>query len=290
MKRWPRLFCLSLAMFAVFLPVVNVSAIAPSSQPKGLFITPIRQYLNVTAGKTASGEFTVGNLNDTPMKVDLSVEQFSLADYTYDYKFNAPKEDWVKISKTQLDLAPMTSKKITYTISAPVNASPGGHYFSIFASTEQGTNKQIRTALVLYATVNGDLKKSSQIVSDSLPSFAISGPLPLHMDIKNTGNTHFFVYASGTLSGWFYNQKGTETAHILLPQTIRSVDTTIQTPLLPGVYKATYGYRNEEGKYTMKQKYVAYAPIWSLVAIVGIIWLAIVLLLRRKRLKKATGS
>jgi len=197
------LIYLTLAVFLVLIPGAAVSAESRPIQPKGLFITPPRQYIDVAAGSTTTGTFTVGNLNDSPMKVTFSVDQFSLANYTYDYKFSAPKEDWVKISQTQLDLPPKTSKKVTYSILTPANASPGGHYFSIFASTTPIEGKQVRTGLVLYATVKGKLEKTSQIISDKLPSIIFGQSIPLQMDIKNTGNSHFFIYASGTLSGWF---------------------------------------------------------------------------------------
>ncbi|HMI09722.1 MAG TPA: hypothetical protein VK497_05000 [Candidatus Saccharimonadales bacterium] len=287
MKRLLSIFFLAVFIFT-FAIGPPVSAVTPpvAEQPKGLFVTPPRQYLNVAAGKAATGTFTVGNLNDAPMKVVLSVGQFSLADYTYDYNFSAPKEDWVKLSKTQVDLAPKTSQTVTYSINPPIGASPGGHYFSIFASATISPGKQVRTALILYATVDGKLKKTSEIVSDTLPLITFSGSIPLHLNIKNTGNTHFFVYISGKLSGWFLDQKRNEVAHVLLPQTIRSVETTIQPPAIPGIYQATYGYRNEEGQYTEKKKYIAYVPIWFWVTLGGTIWLAIVLLRRKRRLRK----
>jgi hypothetical protein len=287
MRRLLSIFFLAAFIFT-FATSPTVSAVTPpiAEQPKGLFVTPPRQYLNVVAGKVTTGTFTVGNLNDTPMKVVLSVEQFSLADYTYDYNFSAPKEDWVKLSKTQIDLAPKTSQTVTYSIDPPVGASPGGHYFSIFASATISPGKQVRTALILYATVEGKLRKTSEIVSGTLPLITFSGSIPLHLDIKNTGNTHFFVYVSGKLSGLFLDQKRNEVAHVLLPQTIRSLETSIQSPVIPGIYQATYGYRNEEGQYTEKTKYIAYVPIWFWVTLGGIIWLAIVLFQRKRRLKK----
>jgi hypothetical protein len=269
-------------LFAALLQSQQVHAV----EAKGLFISPAREYVNITAKKAKTGTFTVGNLNDAPMQITLSVEQFSLADYTYDYTFNPIKEDWIKFSKTQIDLAPKTSEKISYDILASHNASPGGHYFSIFATAQLDSGKQVRTALVLYTAVDGELKKTSEIISDNLPSLTIADKIPLHLDIKNTGNTHFFIYLSSTLSGWFSDKKGSETAHLLLPQTIRATEIAVPTPILPGIYKVSYGYRNEEGKAQTKEKYIMYIPTWSLLVLGGGIWLAIIVLRRRKHLKK----
>jgi hypothetical protein len=48
---------------------------------KGLLITPLRQFLSVDAGKTIHSSFSVANLTDNPLTVDLKVEQFSVTDY-----------------------------------------------------------------------------------------------------------------------------------------------------------------------------------------------------------------
>jgi hypothetical protein len=272
------------------LPTIAFAAEETPQKNTGLFVTPPRQYVDVTAGEATNSQLTVGNLNDTAMKITMSVEQFSVADYTYDYMFSTPKDDWVKPSETQFELGSKESKKIAYTITPPSDATPGGHYYSIFASAQLSSGKQIRAATILYVNVAGDLVQTSEIVNDTLPPIFLWGDVSFTFDSKNTGNTHFFVYTNEKLSGPATSTASNETAHILLPQAIRSFNATLPAPLLPGIYEVQYGYRAEEGQQTQRTKNIIYLPIWLWPTIAGGAWFITVFIKRRKRQRKIIDS
>lgn len=259
-------------------------------EERGLLITPPRQYLDVIPGKTTKSSLTIANLTDNPLDVSLSVEQFSVADLTYEYAFEAPKENWISLETTQVTLKKTESRAISYVINAPENARPGGHYFTIFASTTLGEGKKVRTATVLYVTAAGEVTKNSSIVRSNLPFVSFGGDLPLQLDIKNTGNTHFIVYVAGAVQGLlpFSSPKPNEVAHVLLPDTTRRIDGKITSPLLPGVYKVEYGYRNEDGLEVKQMQHLLYTPPWSLALVAGLIWLVILLVKRRKNVAGTT--
>lgn len=275
--------------FIAVLAVVSVlassvaSAESTPSAGRGLLVTPLRDYIHVDPGKTANDKIGVGNLTSQAMDVTLSTQQFSVADYTYDYKFSAPKENWVKLQETQLHLAPGVSKEIPYTVAVPTKGAPGGHYFTIFASASVGGGKEIRAAEVLYVTVTGDLIQTSTIKKEELPRVSFGGNIPFSLDVRDTGNTHFFVYASGHLETWWSTGQASEEAHLLLPKTTRTVSSEIASPLLPGVYKAVYGYRTESGERTERSKFIVYLPVWSIVAFVGLCGLVALFVKKRKR-------
>lgn len=257
---------------------------ADEPKNKGLFISPLRSYIHVAANSAQHGTFTVANNTASPMSIDLSVEQFSVADYTYDYQFERAKEDWVKISQTQLELAPDKSQNLNYTVATPPKATPGGHYFTIFATAHlQGNPSQIRAATVLYVTVEGALVKTSIVNHTSVPSFSFGRDIDFSLDVKNTGNTHFFTYTSGTLSGFSANSDAPESTNLLLPGTSRIIGSTIRAPLLPGIYKATYGYRIDDGQRVQRSSYIVYIPPWSLLVPIGIAWFVYALHHYRKR-------
>jgi hypothetical protein len=219
----------------------------------------------------------------------LSVEQFSVADYSYDYHFAASHDDWVSLSLSQITLQPGKSQEITYTANPPSNAVPGGHYFAIFAtaSASDGSTQNIaRATTVLYVTVSGALRTTSEIKSVSIPQFAF-GDISYSLDIKNTGNTHFFIYTEGGLSG-LPKQQDSKNAHLLLPQTIRQVSGTIPAPLLPGMYTATFGYLTENGQVVQRTAHIVYLPWWTILVVIGLVWIFVVLWRRFKRHKGRT--
>ncbi len=262
----------------------SMPAHADSLKNKGLFISPLRAYLSVTANSAQHGVFTIANHTTGPMSINVSVEQFSVADYSYEYRFQQTQEDWVKLSQTELQLAPDKSQDLTYTIATPAKATPGGHYFTIFATAHvQNNPSQVRAATVLYVTVEGALVKTSVITHTSIPAFSFGQDVNFSMDVKNTGNTHFFTYTAGKLSGLSVNTDAPESTNLLMPGTSRTIGSTIRAPLLPGLYKATYGYRTDDGHYEERSSYVTFIPPWSLLVPVGIAWFVYALHHYRKR-------
>jgi len=261
------------------------------SADRGLLITPPRQYLSVDPGKTTKSSITVANLTEDTIDITLSVEHFSVADYTYTYVFDLPKEDWVKLEQTQITLKKSESRTISYVVSAPANPNPGGHYFTLFASTSLGKGRKVRAATVLYVTANGTLSKQSEITRSSIPFVSFGGSIPFSLDVKNTGNTHFIAYTSGVMKGIlpFPLPSGSETAHVLLPNTTRTIEEAMSPPSLPGIYQAIAGYRDEDGHDIRRTQYSLYAPPWSIALSVGVVWF-VVLLFKRKKSHRTTGS
>lgn len=276
-----------LGYFIVVSVVVSLflsGATSAVEKDRGLLVTPLRDYITVDPGKTGAYKIGVANLTHEPMDVTLYTEQFSVANYTYDYKFDEPKEDWIKLQATQLQLTPGKSKEVPYIISVPKDASPGGHYFTIFAAAKVDGGKEIRAAVVLYVTVSGDLIQTSAIEKENIPAVSFGGNIPFKLDVKGTGNTHFFIYVSGRLETWWGSASAPEAAHLLLPNTTRTVGSEIASPVLPGIYKAVYGYRAENGHRTERSKWIVYLPLWSVAIPLGLAWLIFLIVKRRRRL------
>lgn len=263
-----RVFAALLVSLALLLPGVpaHAAAAAPSAN-RGLTITPLRDYLTVAPGQQQNSTLTVANISDKPIYVALSYEQFSVTDYNYDFQFKPPADRWVSFSESGFQLKSDESHTVNYTIAAPKNAAPGGHYFTLLATTtftNGAVDSQVRAASVAYITVSGALQLTSQIVAQHVPWLALGSSINFSLDLKNTGNTHFFVYTSGQLSGLSAKGRGDETTHILMPGTIRTVGSSIPAPLLPGVYKINYGYRTEDGQIIQRSSLITYLPLWSL--------------------------
>lgn len=261
-------------------------ALADSNPNKGLFVSPLRDYITVDANKIHRGELTVANYSDNPIDITLSVEQFSVSDYAYDYTFTPPREDWVKLAVTSAQLQPGKSQRVPYTIAIPPDATPGGHYFTIFASTSLSPGSRVQAAAILYVTVNGDLKHSSEIIKDDIPFIAVGNTIPYKFDVKNTGNDHFFIFLTGQLEGLTAKPATTEPANILLPNTTRTVTGKIPAPILPGIYKITVGYKTDGNVTQQRSKYIVYVPPWFIAIPIGLILILATLHRRRQRQPK----
>ena len=237
---------------------------------KGLLISPPRTYSSVDAGHEKTNTLTIANTTDNSMQVTLSVQQFSVNDYAYTQTFSAVKQDWLHLAANSVQLAANQSTTIQYSLKPPANVSPGGYYFSIFASTQvqkDGGTDTIQAANLLYVTVNGALTKTSQLKASHIPHFVFGSTIPYQFFVANTGNVHFFIYTQSTLSGLLTKQSSAPQTHILLPGTTRAITDTMQSPLLPGLYHATYGYKTDTGASLTRTQWIVYIPFWFIAAI-----------------------
>lgn len=268
---------------ALAISLLGASGVSADTQ-RGLFVTPVREYIQVPAGQSEVRKLTLANLTDKPAEIVLSVDQFTVENFTYDYKFTPSKRDWIKLQTTKLELQPGKSKEVSYKITVPPGATPGGYYFTIFATkTLDEEGRKVRVGEALYVTVDGELRLTSNIEKDSIPLATFGGDVPFSFDAKSTGNTHFFMYVSGSLKGIATDLKGQETTHLLLPSTTRTINGTVPSPSLPGIYQVTYGYRVDDGQTIMRTKYLAYLPLWFIATVIGGIVIGLTFWQRRQK-------
>jgi hypothetical protein len=245
-----------------------------SPSPNGLFISPVSDFTSVNAGSTKNGSFVVANYTQSPITVTFTIEQFTVANYTYNYQFSNPTNNWITLGLNDAILAPDQSLKVPYSINVPKGSAPGGNYYTLFASTniQTGSLKStIQAASLLYITVNGKLTKTSLLEHNSMSHFMFGQQLGFKFDVLNTGNVYYFVFASGKLSGLSAGPPSSATAHILIPGKIRGFSGSIMHPLIPGIYKASYGYVTDNGDHVSKSQFIVYIPPWSIALLVVII-------------------
>ena len=283
-KRLAPLLILAALLCAAFPGNVLAASAAPPKE-KGLLITPLRQYLSVDAGKTVQSSFTVANLTDDPLSVNFSIKQFSVTDYVYNYKFNNPTNKWVHLSTDSVTLRPNQSQEIPYSVQVPARSKPGGVYYTLFAGANlvsQGVNSTIQAADLLYLTVNGKLTQVSHLQSSSIQWVSFGHDISFSLQPVNTGNVYSFVYVSGELHGLFVKPPVTSAAHLLMPGKVRSLNGTIASPTLPGIYKATYGYKTDAGWAIQESHIVLFIPPWFIAFVLAAVLLLGKFLPRRR--------
>ncbi len=237
-------------MYRRFLSLVLIAGLLlPASGkavdgPKGLQIDPLRRFIELDAGAAHSDSITVTDLTDQPMDVTLGIQSFKLADFTYEYVFENPQHNWVAIDQPNVHLEPGQARKVTYTITIPADAAVGGQYFSILASTKFASgaiDTQVQAASVIYATVKGALVQTAELVDASISPLSFTDHIPYSLDVRNTGNVHFFIYNRYTVAGPLGSKNNQGTAQLLMPDTVRKITTQAVLPFWPGVYKISYG-------------------------------------------------
>jgi len=283
-------FAVAIALFAcATLPGITHAADTTGnspSQPKGLQITPVRQFLSADAGAAVSDKFTVTNMTSGPLDITFSIQQFSVANYTYDYMFSQPDNGWLHLLLTETTLEADQSRDVPYILTIPADSKPGGHYYTLFASadlTAQGLNGTVQATDLLYVTVNGELTSTSHLEGSSVQRLSLGREIPFRLEALNTGNTHQFVYVSGHLRGLTAKPDATSGAHLLLPGKTRTITGNIPSPILPGIYRAVYGYRAESGQIVTASQLVVFIPPWFIALLLGILLLAGRFLSRRNR-------
>ena len=263
MQRRLILAALSLLMSGFFLtPVAHAAEV---TKERGLLISPVRDYIAMDAGESKTQNVTVANMTTKPIVVTMSIEQFSVADYVYDYQFSEPKNDYVRLVENRIELKPFEGRQVPYTVTLPKDAAPGGEYYTFFASTQLADGSlsgTVRAASLLYLTVKGDLVQTGEIVGSSIPWIVFTSKVPYTIDIKNTGNVHYFANFTGSVAGAFYNSSPPGTSQLLMPDTTRRVTGSVPAPLLPGVYKLDYGYKTDSGETVQRSHHFLFLPPW----------------------------
>lgn len=251
-------------------PSPKVSAI----YPKGLLVTPAIQFLTLNSAASTSSSFEVANYTNSAISVNLSVEQFSVTDLSYNYVFSQPTSNWIRLNTTSVNLAPKQSSRVSYTADVPKAAKSGGYYFTFLASTTYSNGSSESTAqaaVLLYLKVNGKLIHSGYISSSSIQRFVTGPSITYSFNVINTGNVYYFVSVKGKLSGLSAKAASSPGSYIVIPAKARKVSGVIPSPLLPGIYKATYGYTTDAGITANKNASVVYLPIWFIALILLII-------------------
>ena len=261
-----RLWLLSASLVSALFMSVPTYA----DSPKGLAITPTRMEQSVTAGKTATGSFIVGNQTDQPIIVKLSVKQFSVTDYTYDYVFQDPKDEHVKLREHEVRIDAHATKRLWYDTTFPKSTTPGGYYYAIFASTDvaqegSAVAQTVQATTLLYVKLGGKFIYTSVWKNDSLPFVVMGSDIPYKFDLKNTGNVHFTGLFYGQVEGLFYKGQEVGVDHLLMPGAVRSISGTVPSPIMPGIYRVTYGYKVDFASIiNVKSAYIIYLPPWSI--------------------------
>ncbi len=197
--------------------------------------------------------------------------------------------DWIKPSKEFIRVAPNENEVVDFTITAPEDAEPGGHYGAILFSTEppKVDNDVSQVSVVgligslMLATVPGELRQNLMIEGFDAPTVLIDGPASLSLLFANKGNIHSKPQGEIKIRNWsgalVTALKVNEGGGNVLPDSKRRFDYNWGFDWKRvGKYTATavISYGNPEKQLTSVRTFII-IPIWLLV-VAGVLMLIVI--------------
>lgn len=236
---------------------------------QGLAIAPLREQVNLTAGTSKTGVFTIANHTSAPMKVDVLVETFSVKNTSYEYTFRAVDNEWVRIAgDTKIELRPNEERRVKYEIYVPAFAPSGGYYYTLLASMNVPgvVTSELRVASLLYVTVDGSgIVRSGEVYAATIPAITMTPQLAYTYTAKNTGNVHVMTTDFSQVKGLFTDRYTNGESSILMPKTDKVLSGSATLPWMPGMYDITYGYKNEHDDVVAHTAKILYIPLWLII-------------------------
>lgn len=243
-----------------------------SSAAYAITVSPIIVDQELARGMRVSGRLMVTNDGKSAQTYYVSVQSFvpTGEDGEQQYLDEADLKglpSWFRFNQESYPLAPGETAEIPYSIIAPQDAEPGGHYATVFFSTNPeaandrtAINLAAKTGIVFLVKVGGDVKESANIESFNVNQTVFNHlPAMMSLRIRNTGSVHFRPVGTLTVR----NMWGGIVARVpanpkkaaVLPNSIRRLDTwwTKSTDIAKGGFMAglTNEWRNFAlGRYT----------------------------------------
>jgi hypothetical protein len=283
-------------LFVVILAAYRLNA---QSKNTGLSVHPTNFDMLLTPGDPVSKEVTLDNLTNQTITIAVTTRNFtatgeegSVELTNEDSSYALAK--WIKVTPEKVTLAPKESKTFSFSVTAPANAEPGGHFGSLVFATVP--DKKLNTtgavlsqeiASLILARIPGQAKEQALIesfVSDK--NFYEFGPVTFTLRVKNEGVVHIKPAGEVVVTDMFGNTYSAPLdSRNILPNATRKIPAVLQNKLLIGKYTAhlvaAYGDTNQQlsGSVT----FYAFPVKYGLAVLVVLI----LLFLMRKRLGKA---
>jgi len=268
------LVCVILILFTAFFVFSS-----HASARTGLSIQPLKITHTLNPGESGTGVIKITNAGDNDVNVDTKVEDFVPLAGSYQIQFvgRAPGlstvRDWVTLDAPEsFVLAKGAEKSIRYTIKAPVNAEPGGHFGVAFfkASELSNDNQQLKVGtqvgVLIFITVPGSHLEKGNILGFKGPFFVKTSPINFTIKFENTGTVHFEPKGTLIITSMFGKEVGRIPVggQVLLPSGVKDLVASIDFEgVLLGRYKASLKMFDGEGNELTAEDIAFYAfPVW----------------------------
>ena len=275
-------FGLGCMLLVSFMAASSVSAVETSEQKERITLSPSSTELKINAGETSRGTMKVINDGDIAYGFSVYARPYGVTNEQYDPDFtnqesNAGVYKWVQFDQTKYQIQPGQVIEINYTIRAPADAAPGGHYGVLFAETDErglegtGVARKKRVGNLLYVTVNGTYQTSGLFKEFILPFWQTKNPVVSSARVVNTGNADFRAKVTTTAKDIFGRTKYKYTGDpIVLPDTTRLLEMQWENAPNFGIFNITQtvSFLDQQHEH---RGYVLIAPRWAPVVLIIIL-------------------
>ena len=249
----------------------------------GLSIQPLKVTHTLKPGESVSGIIQIVNAGDDAANVETSIEDFIPLAGTYNIQFVGRSagvstvRDWITLDAPKsFVLVKGATKDVAYTIKAPPDAEPGGHFGAVvFKASELSKNGQqlkvgTRVGMLVLVTVPGSRLEKGKVLDFSGPKFVKKSPIDFVIKFENVGTVHFEPKGAITVINMFGKEIGTVSigGQVVLPTGVKDLLASVNFEgVLVGRYAARLKIFDGEGDETASESFAFYAfPVWYVVA------------------------
>lgn len=202
----PRAFAKSGIVFLLFLFGASFFFFGSqvlAQESESIKIQPTLVEEKIEPGKSFSSVLSATNLGSTAQTYKVSVQDIESIDGEGHPVFAKEHEatgfemsSWVKIPRPDIIIAPGATVEVPFTVTVPGDASPGGHFGTIFLSTQGEKPKTVGASVgyqvgaILSFQIAGDIKEEARIRQfTSEKTVYGESKATFHVKIENLGNT-----------------------------------------------------------------------------------------------------
>lgn len=282
---------LRLLIFVVFVLIITNNKFNVKAQNTVfLTVSPARQEITVNPGEELLINVRYYNRNDYPVSGIIKVADFiiegkeeniKIMEDVFQVSSKYSSSTWFSLPFNNPTIAVEDKITIPIKINVPSDASPGGHYVSIYfepvvkdfnSGNENKTVMTISSRIValVYLKVAGQISEKASLSNFSCADFLEHGPITVETGVLNSGDYHIRPNGVITLSnifGGFVDQKIIKEKNIF-PGTIGSYKYDLGKRWMIGRYKLnlaiSYG---EKGQALHRIVYVWIFP-WKIAILI----------------------
>lgn len=268
------------------------------AQGVAIGVSPLSFELTANPGDVIVNQLKVYNSSENSVVIKMEIEDIVPAGERGEVKSLPEREtyslaSWVMVEPAEFTLEPKEQKYVTFQVSVPGNAEPGGHYGTVLARTTAvgasaggpGVAIVARTGVLVLLSVSGDIKEELVVRDFTAPTYSECGPISFAVRFENKGTVHVRPMAVVTITD-FMGKKVAELQlpqNNVLPEAIRRFDVSWDKKwLFGGRYVATLSGSYGMGNTLLSPQVITFWVFpWKLG--LGILVLLILLILTRRR-------
>ncbi len=263
--------------------------------------SPPKVELKTKPNSISNGQVTVKNIGNSSVKLRIYVQDYSVEDGEVTYSDPDPGKPfasaaWFQLSDSEAILAPQGYINLSYTVTTPLNASPGAHWAVIFFETVQINKKKVnggaRIGATVINTVDGELIYKANVINHRITKWS-KRKIPYSFQVENRGNVLLKVKPLLSVTSWKGSKHNIPLKEVTVyPNAINTVQGTWTSPRAFGIYDLNFklDYYDSKLEEHFQQKIYIIPWHWILSSIGVMLVLRVRFVLMRNRKSKSAIS